>query len=451
MAEILASALNIDMSGPKTYENLFKKQKEIGDEITKVEMGVADLTASRDLNAAKARQESITKAQEKYDAESGEIQKKMDSFGDIKFQPTQDNIQDIAGLFSAVGIIGAMIGGSGRNSAMNALSSMTGMLEGWKKGRADLFRQEKIKFDTDLNKIKLEKDALIQKLNMVEKEYSRNKEKAEQDFQVVLAEYNSPILKQMAALGGLKRTAEYANNTLGKSVDKAVEFNNQLTLKGVEFENQKKLKQMGTTTGDRYGFGTIVATAANESAASMRNIMGLPLESTSGIFGGRSTNSLFTAPAEAFANQLTSESTQRYNTEVGKLSYTLSQLLKGGRVVSVNEVAIMDNILKIKEGDTINTAATKLAEARQIAERAMEVRIEDPNTPPSLKEIYRDNINTIQTVIPFTVDDINKFVTKKGKKKTFSEELQNKYVEPQKYDDPEKEARYQKWKKENPQ
>jgi hypothetical protein len=244
MAEILASALNIDMSGPKTYENLFKKQKEIGDEITKVEMGVADLTASRDLNAAKARQESITKAQEKYDAESSEIQKKMDSFGDIKFQPTQDNIQDIAGLFSAVGIIGAMIGGSGRNSAMNALSSMTGMLEGWKKGRADLFRQEKIKFDTDLNKVKLEKDALIQKLNMVEKEYSRNKEKAEQDFQVVLAEYNSPILKQMANIGGLKRTAEYANNTLGKSVDKAVELSNSMTLQNNKFEQEKQLENI---------------------------------------------------------------------------------------------------------------------------------------------------------------------------------------------------------------
>jgi len=242
MAEELAKALNIDMSGPKTYENLFKKQKEIGDEITKVEMGVADLTSTRDLNAAKARQKTIAEAQEKYDTESGEIQKKMDSFGDVKFQPTQDNIQDIAGLFSAVGIIGAMIGGSGRNSAMNALSSMTGMLDGWKKGRADLFKQEKIKFDSELNRIKLEKDTLIQKLNMVEKEYSRNKEKAEQDFQVVLAEYNSPILKQMAYLGGIKRTAEYANNTLGKSVDKAVELSNSMTLQNNKFEQEKKME-----------------------------------------------------------------------------------------------------------------------------------------------------------------------------------------------------------------
>jgi hypothetical protein len=244
MAEELAKALNIDMSGPKTYENLFKKQKEIGDKITKVEMGVADLTSTRDLNAAKARQKTIAEAQEKYDTESGEIQNKMDSFGDVKFQPTQDNLQDIAGLFSAVGIIGAMIGGSGRNSSMNALSSMTGMLDGWKKGRADLFKQEKVKFDAELNRIKLEKDTLIQKLNMIEKEYSRNKDKAEQDFQVVLAEYNSPILKQMANLGGLKRTAEYANNTLGKSVDKAVELSNSMTLQNKKFEQEKQLESI---------------------------------------------------------------------------------------------------------------------------------------------------------------------------------------------------------------
>ena len=96
----------------------------------------------------------------------------MDSFGDVKFQPTQDNLQDLAGLFSAVGIIGTMIGGAGRNSAMNALSSMTGMLDGWKQGRADLFKQEKIKFDEELNKIKLEKDAIVQKINSIAKEYA---------------------------------------------------------------------------------------------------------------------------------------------------------------------------------------------------------------------------------------------------------------------------------------
>ena len=173
-----------------------------------------------------------------------------------------------------------------------------------------------------------------------------------------------------------------------------------------------------------------MATASNEAAASVRNIMGLPIESTSGIFGGKQTNSLFTAPVDAFANTMTSESAQRYNSEAGKLSYNLSQLMKGGRAVGVNEVAVMDNILKIKEGDTLETASTKLAEARQIAERAMEVRIKSPNTPKELKEVYKENLQTVRDVIPFTVDDINKFVQAKNKKETFGEVLKNKYQEP---------------------
>jgi hypothetical protein len=201
----------------------------------------------------------------------------------------------------------------------------------------------------------------------------------------------------------------------------------QARLQQQERHHQDTIARQSGKTGDRFGFGAIVATASNEAAASMRNLMGLPMESTSGIYGGRQTNSLFTAPADAFANTITKESTQRYNAEAGKLSYTLAQLMKGGKVVSVTEVAIMDNIIKIKEGDSLETAATRLAEARQIAERAMEVRLKDPNTPVDLKEIYQDNLNGVKSIIPFTVDDVNKFVQERDKSITFSEELKNKY------------------------
>ena len=58
----------------------------------------------------------------------------------------------------------------------------------------------------------------------------------------------------------------------------------------------------------------------------------------------------------------------------------------------------------------------------------MEVRIKSPNTPDELKEVYRDNLKTVQEVIPFTVDDINKFVKERDKSITFGEELENKYT-----------------------
>jgi hypothetical protein len=191
----------------------------------------------------------------------------------------------------------------------------------------------------------------------------------------------------------------------------------------------KKQQVTAKTAADRYGFGDIVASASNEAAAAIKNLMGLPFESTSGLFGGKQTNSLFTAPLDALANTLTSESVQRYNAQSGKLGYNLAQLMSGGRAVRVSDVDQMNKILQIKEGDTLETAATRIAEARQLAERTMEIRARSPNTPPGLREVFQENLDTVKSVVPFTVDDINKFVTSRDKSTTFSEALSKRYSE----------------------
>jgi hypothetical protein len=128
-------------------------------------------------------------------------------------------------------------------------------------------------------------------------------------------------------------------------------------------------------------------------------------------------------------NTLTSETVQRYNVEFGKLGYSLSQLMSGGRAVRVSDVAQMNQLLQIREGDTLETAATKIAEARQLAERTMEVRAKSASTDPGLREIFKENLETIETSVPFTVADINEFVNKRDKKITFGEALANRYEE----------------------
>jgi len=240
----LLSALKVDMSGPLTYQNLAQKQTNLQKQIVDLELSNADLVSKRDIEAAKTRKKATDEASAKYDEQIKKEQEKLDSFGDVKFQPTQDNLKDIAGLFSAVGIIGAIMGGGGRNSAMNALSSMTGMLDGWKQGRADLFKQEKLAFDAHLNTIKAQKDAIIQKMNMIEKEYVRNKEKGEQDLQVFLAEQNSPILKNIAMSKGLLGVSSIIKDTLGPATDSAVKLQNDMTMEGVRQANRIAIKNM---------------------------------------------------------------------------------------------------------------------------------------------------------------------------------------------------------------
>jgi len=60
------------------------------------------------------------------------------------FIPTKDNAQDLAGLFSLVSVIGMI---AGKQDAQRALGAMNGMLEGYQKGRADLYKKESLEFE----------------------------------------------------------------------------------------------------------------------------------------------------------------------------------------------------------------------------------------------------------------------------------------------------------------
>lgn len=175
-------------------------------------------------------------------------------------------------------------------------------------------------------------------------------------------------------------------------------------------------------TRDAYGFGEIISTAANEAAAVLGNIQNLPVSVTTGLAGGRKTQSLFTAPIDALVNTtVNNEDVQRYNTQIAKLSYYIAQVQKGGRVVTKNDVEQLQEALTLRAGDKQLTRLTKMAEARQALERAFEVRLASPRTPDPLKDIYRQNLEAIQKAVPFTVNDINKMASAKDKKKTFSQ------------------------------
>jgi hypothetical protein len=75
------------------------------------------------------------------------------------FVPTKDNAQDLAGLFSLVSVIGMIAGRKNGEMAMNA---MNGMLEGYQKGRQDLYKKEATEFDKNF-KAMLSKHAEFRK------------------------------------------------------------------------------------------------------------------------------------------------------------------------------------------------------------------------------------------------------------------------------------------------
>jgi len=81
-----------------------------------------------------------------------------------KFEPSQENALSLGSLFSLVSTMGIMLGGSGKQSANNALNAMTGMLKGWQAGRKDVYDKELKLYEKEMKRIELERKTLQTKL-----------------------------------------------------------------------------------------------------------------------------------------------------------------------------------------------------------------------------------------------------------------------------------------------
>ena len=65
------------------------------------------------------------------------------------FVPTRDNASSLAAMFAIINIAGFAMGSGGKRNAQAAMSGMNGMLEGYQKGRADLYKKERDLFLTN--------------------------------------------------------------------------------------------------------------------------------------------------------------------------------------------------------------------------------------------------------------------------------------------------------------
>ena len=145
------------------------------------------------------------------------------------FIPTQDTAVDIASLYSLVNVIGMSIGAGGKQNAMQAMHAMNGMLEGYQKGRGDLYKREKDIFDTSMKTLKTKTDILQRRLKEIADLASKNAAAADQEADVLFAEQGADFLKKYKEKFGLSATVKFWEDVV-KAKGKATE----LTLKEEE-------------------------------------------------------------------------------------------------------------------------------------------------------------------------------------------------------------------------
>jgi hypothetical protein len=193
---------------------------DVGIERAKQEQKIQDLEGQQVLAQKAAKDISALPEREA-------LKTKREEFAGMTFAPTKDNAQDLAGLFSLVNVIGMAVGGGGKQNAQQAMYAMNGMLEGYQKGRADLYRKEKESFDKNFKAMQESVKTLEKDYEEAIKMYQYDKEAGEIARKLALARSGSPLFKAMEDRVGMIGTLN-AIKELRSSVDKGVTLQNNL-------------------------------------------------------------------------------------------------------------------------------------------------------------------------------------------------------------------------------
>lgn len=221
----------------KTFDQLMGVQRPYLEDTAKAREAVAGAgadIAKAQQTQAEAKATAMVEPTQKYvsDVQSAQqaYQQKKEAEPIPAFVPTRDSVEDLAKLFSFIGVMGTYVGrGGGKQSAMGAMSAMTGMMNGWQQGRTDLYNQEKVKFEKDFNRVQKVHQDLAKDLETAIKTASTNKELGIRLAEEAAVKAGSDIVAAQIKKGNLVAAYETskemlsASEKVGKQVERLLE------------------------------------------------------------------------------------------------------------------------------------------------------------------------------------------------------------------------------------
>jgi len=198
----------------------------------------------------------------------------------MEFVPTRDTVQDIAGLFGLIGVVGMVIG---KGNAMQAMGAMNGMMEGHRKGRQDLFKQEVQQFEKNFKAMQAKVSAALADYQEALKVKQQDSEAGELMAQVALARAESPFLKAVkdkqgdaAVLERLKEVNKSVTVDMPKTIntlqEKAEQRAHQRVMENLAERRMQRLEStpVGGTKGGK-DFGSTSELVENTTGARLKD------------------------------------------------------------------------------------------------------------------------------------------------------------------------------------
>lgn len=218
------------MIGPAEYgpvlSELGTAKAEAALNVGKADIAVEEAKREEKATEARMKAENLDTFSQEVKAmpERKTLEEARQEMSSMAFVPTKDTATDLAAMFSLISIVGMVVG---KSNAQRSMSAMNGMLEGYQKGRADLYKREQIEFDKNFKAMQAKVATLEKALTEAMEVKKYDKEKGDLMVTMALAEADSPVLKAMVVRQGVVK-AQQALEQVSVDMEKLVGLNNNL-------------------------------------------------------------------------------------------------------------------------------------------------------------------------------------------------------------------------------
>jgi len=367
------------------------------------------------------------------------------------FVPTQETAADMGTLFSLLAVAGQALGGRGKAGAMAAMASMTGMLNGYRQGRQDLYQKERQNFEAAVRQIQAQNQALQEAYRRAQDTARTDMESARAQLQIELTRLGAPLLSiatERASIQGGREMLQNIITVTGQVMARKDALQARAAQAQAQLDNQQPLVVPGEREGTFYfarrdgtpilrpdgqplpapppkgsaassnavqfRYNAAVSDAAVSAATDIQNVLSMPGTATPPLLGA-----FLTEQGRGVTPQLASYMGQRFTRAqdramqqaIAGLTRSVTTIQAAGRPGGVTQAALADFARTAPQpGDSRINYYMFFAMLRQEMDLAITSIRNGGGTPEQLAnaQAARDRV---YAAVPYSVTDITRILS----------------------------------------
>jgi len=300
---------------------------------------------------------------------------------------------------------------------------MNGMMDGYRKGRDDLYKKERTEFDKNFNAMMKKHAEFRQEMEDAVKLAATNKEEGFRAAEMAAIKAGSPVVlaklrkgELMGSYNLVNESQKGAEHALGVEAklradeaaaaqrerhhrENAARAERMAKEKMSHAEKMAELKSMNrpaSATNERYA--NTVYRSSNEVLRSLELVEKQGITTGGGVLGSVVGKGTIPSEIQRYLGQaMTDEAQRNYNTAMSGIALELAYVLNGGYKPNEGQINKLETLLAVGPNDTYGNAAYKFADVTAKLKAAIDVSPAYTDDQKQTRQMLLEKMNRYAT------------------------------------------------------